>query len=212
MPSVPMVNVADGDRGERSLSDAVFGVKPNRHVLYEAVKHYRARRRRGTHATKSRALVRGGGRKPWRQKGTGRARVGSTRNPLWRKGGTAFGPHVRDHGFKLNGKVQRGALRSALSLRVEGGAVTVVSDLEMEKPSTKSLKAKLAELAVAAEKDGRVLIVDAKPGEALVLSARNLPQVEVRSTVALHAYDVLAARRLVITEAAAARLEEKLSR
>jgi large subunit ribosomal protein L4 len=211
MPNVPVVDVANGASagGERNLSDAVFGVRPNRHVLYEAVKHYRARRHRGTHATKNRAMVRGGGHKPWRQKGTGRARVGSSRNPLWRKGGTVFGPQVRDYGFKLNGKVQRGALRSALSLRVGEESLTVVSGLAMETPSTKSLRSTLDGLGAEA---GRVLIVDAKPGEALLLSARNLPKVEVRSVASLHAYDVLAARRVFLTEDAAASLEEKLSR
>lgn len=209
MATVPMVDVSGGSRGERSLADGVFGVAPNRHVLYEAVKHYRAERHRGTHATKNRALVSGGGKKPWRQKGTGRARVGSSRNPLWRKGGTVFGPQPRSYGFKLNGKVQRGALRSALSLRVKEEAVTVVNGLGPDKPSTKVLKGQLGELGVS---PGSVLVVDVKPSEALTLSARNLPKVEVRSVAALHAYDVLAARRILLTEEAAASLEERLSR
>ena len=153
--------------------------------------------------------MRGGGAKPWRQKGTGRARVGSTRTPLWRKGGTVFGPQPRDHSYKLNGKVQRGALRSALSLRVKEGSLTVVNGLSMEKPSTKTLKGRLEELEVF---PGRVLVVDQKPNEALYLSARNLGQVEVRSVFALATYDVLAARKVVISEEAAASLEERLSR
>ena len=157
MPSVPKVDVASGSRGERALAEGVFGVTPNRHLLYEAVKHYRAQLHRGTHATKNRALVSGGGKKPWRQKGTGRARVGSSRNPLWRKGGTVFGPQVREYGYKLNGKVQRGALRSALSLRVKEDAVTVVQGLGPDKPSTKALKGKLDGLGVTT---GRVLVVE----------------------------------------------------
>lgn len=209
MPNVPLVDMAEGARGEKSLSDAVFGVTPNRHLLYEAVKHYRASSHRGTHATKNRSLVRGGGHKPWRQKGTGRARVGSTRNPLWRKGGTVFGPQPRDYGFKLNGKVQRGALRSALSLRVKEGAVTVVPSLAWEAPSTKALKQKLEGLDVGSD---RVLLVDLKPSEGLYLSARNLRRVEVRSAAAVHAYDVLAARKLIISEEAALNLEERLQR
>jgi large subunit ribosomal protein L4 len=209
MPTVPMVDVSGGSRGEKSLADGVFGIAPNRHVLYEAVKHYRAERHRGTHATKNRALVSGGGKKPWRQKGTGRARVGSSRNPLWRKGGTVFGPQPRDYAYKLNGKVQRGALRSALSLRVKEDAVTVVSGLGPDKPSTKSLKGQLDELGVTS---GSVLVVDVKPSETLCLSARNLPKVEIRSVAALHAYDVLNARRILLTEEAAASLEERLSR
>jgi large subunit ribosomal protein L4 len=204
-----MVDMTGGSPGEKALSDAVFGVAPNRHLLYEAVKHYRAQRRRGTHATKNRALVSGGGKKPWRQKGTGRARVGSSRNPLWRKGGTVFGPQPRDYGYKLNGKVQRGAIRSALSLKVKEDALTVVSSLGMDKPSTKSLAGKLRELAASA---GQVLLVDAKPSEALYLSARNLPKVEVRSVAALHTYDVLAARKVILSEEAAASLTERLSR
>jgi large subunit ribosomal protein L4 len=209
MPSVPMVDVAGGSRSEKSLADQVFGVRPNRHLLYEAVKHFRAGRHRGTHATKNRALVSGGGKKPWRQKGTGRARVGSSRNPLWRKGGTVFGPQPRDYGFKLNGKVQRGALRSALSLRVKQDAVTVVSGLGLEKPSTKTLKGQLDNLGLLS---GPVLVVDVKPSEALHLSARNLRKVEVRSVTALHAYDVLAARKVLLSEEAATSLEERLSR
>jgi large subunit ribosomal protein L4 len=209
MPSVPKVDVASGARSERSLAEAVFGVAPNRHLLYEAVKHYRAQLHRGTHATKNRALVRGGGKKPWRQKGTGRARVGSSRNPLWRKGGTVFGPQVREYGYKLNGKVQRGALRSALSLRVKEDAVTVVHGLGPDKPSTKALRGKLSDLGVLT---GRVLLVEVKPSEALHLSARNLPKVEVRSVAGLHAYDVLAARKIVLSEEAASQLEERLAR
>jgi large subunit ribosomal protein L4 len=209
MPSVPLVDVASGSRGEEALAESVFGVSPNRHLLYEAVKHYRAGLHRGTHATKNRALVSGGGKKPWRQRGTGRARVGSSRNPLWRKGGTVFGPQPREYGFKLNGKVQRGALRSALSLRVKEDALTVVQGLGPDRPSTKALKGKLDGLGVLT---GKVLLVEVKPSDALSLSARNLPRVEVRSVAGLHAYDVLAAKRIILSEEAAAQLTERLSR
>jgi large subunit ribosomal protein L4 len=209
MPNVSVVDVAAGSRGEKTLAEGVFGVSPNRHLLYEAVKHYRAQFHRGTHATKNRALVSGGGKKPWRQKGTGRARVGSSRNPLWRKGGTVFGPEPRSYSYKLNGKVQRGALRSALSLRVKEDALTVVSGLTPDKPSTKTLKGRLDGLGVSA---GRVLVVDVKPSDALQLSARNLPKVEVRSVASLHAYDVLAARKVLLSEEAAAMLTERLAR
>ena len=209
MPSVPMVDVAGGARSEKALSDAIFGVKPNRHLLYEAVKHHRAGQHRGTHATKNRAAVRGGGKKPWRQKGTGRARVGSARTPLWRGGGTVFGPQPRDYSYKLNGKVQRGALRSALSLKVKEDSLTVVNGLAMEQPSTKTLKGRLDELGVLPD---RVLVIDQKPSEALYLSARNLERVEIRSALALNTYDVLAARKIIISEEAAASLEERLSR
>jgi large subunit ribosomal protein L4 len=209
MPSVSMFDVTAGSRSDKALSDAVFGIKPNRHLLYEAVKHFRAGQHRGTHATKNRALVRGGGAKPWRQKGTGRARVGSSRNPLWRKGGVVFGPQPRDYDYKLNGKVQRGALRSALSLRVKEDSLTVVNSLSMDKPSTKALKARLEQMELPSD---RVLFIDIKPNEALSLSARNLQRVEVRSALALQTYDVLAARKVIISEEAVSALEERLTR
>lgn len=209
MPSVPWVDVAGGSQSEKSLADAVFGVKPNRHLLYEAVKQYRARHHRGTHSTKNRAVVSGGGAKPWRQKGTGRARVGSSRNPLWRKGGTVFGPQPRDYSFRLPGKVQRGALRSALSLRTQQNAITLVSGFPLDKPSTKTLKGQLDGLGAT---EGRVLVVDVRPADELYLSARNLPKVEVRSVAALHTYDVLAAQRVFLSEDAATSLEERLSK
>lgn len=206
MPTVPLVDIAGKKRSERTLSDTVFGVKPNRHLLYEAVKQFRAGHRRGTHATKTRGLVSGGGRKPWRQKGTGRAQVGSSRTPLWRGGGIVFGPQPRSYSFKLPGKVQRGALRSALSLRVSQGAVLVINDFDIEKPSTKRLRAQLDELGATK----RTLLVDVKPNRELLLSARNLLGVEVRSVEALHTYEVLAARHVFLSEDAATHLEQRL--
>jgi large subunit ribosomal protein L4 len=208
MPSVPLVDIASSTRSERMLNDDVFGVRPNHHLIYEAVRQFRAGRRRGTHATKSRALVSGGGKKPWRQKGTGRARVGSIRTPLWKGGGTVFGPHPRDHSFRLNGKVQRGALRSALSLRAEAGEMTVVAAFPLEVPSTKAFREQLDSLGLSE----KILVVDVKPPRELVLSARNLPGVEIRSVAALSTYDVLAARHVVLSEEAVARLEEKLGK
>ena len=206
MPAVPLVDIAGKNRSERTLSEAVFGVKPNRHLLYEAVKQFRAGQRRGTHATKTRGLVSGGGRKPWKQKGTGRAQVGSSRTPLWRGGGIVFGPQPRSYAFKLAGKVQRGALRSALSLRVSQGAVLVINDFDIEKPSSKRLRAQLDELGATK----RTLLVDVKPNRELLLSARNLPGVEVRSVAALHTYEVLAARHVFLSEDAATHLEQRL--
>lgn len=228
MPSVPLVDVASRSWGERVLSEAVFGVKPNPHVVYEAVRQYRAGRRRGTHATKNRALVSGSGRKPWRQKGTGRARVGSIRSPLWRKGGTVFGPVPRNYAYQIPGKVQREALRSALSLRAGEGAITLVTEFPLETPSTKRFRAMLEELSArgvlaaaqgAADASGsgrrtekaRTLIVDMSPSRELRLSARNLPDVEVRSVQGLNAYLVLAAGKIFLSEAAASHLEESLA-
>lgn len=206
MPTVTLVDIAGKNRSERVLSDTVFGVKPNRHLLYEAVKQFRAGQHRGTHSTKTRGLVAGGGKKPWRQKGTGRARVGSARTPIWRGGGTVFGPLPRSYSFKLSGKVQRGALRSALSLRASQGAVLVFSEFELGKPSTKQLREQLDELGATK----RTLLVDVKPSRELLLSARNLPGVEVRSVAALHTYEVLAARHVFLSEDAATHLEQRL--
>ena len=208
MPSVPLVDMASEQRSERELNDAVFGVEPNRHLLYEAVRQFRASQRRGTHATKNRAIVRGGGTKPWRQKGTGRARVGSIRTPLWRKGGTVFGPQNRDYSYRLPGKAQRGALRSALSLRASERAVTVVNDFPLEAPSTKQLRARLDALGL----QEKTLLVDVKPSRELLLSARNLPDVAVLSVAGLHTYHVLASRHLVLSERAVAQIEERLGR
>ena len=206
MPTVPLIDIAGKNRSERILSDVVFGVKPNRHLLYEAVKQFRAGQRRGTHSTKTRGLVSGGGKKPWRQKGTGRARVGSNRTPIWRGGGTTFGPHPRDYSFKLPGKVQRGALRSALSLRASQGVVLVINEFDLEKPSAKRLRAQLDELGATKG----TLLVDVKPNRELLLSARNLPGVEVRSVAALHTYEVLAARHVFLSEDAVSHLEQRL--
>ena len=206
MPTVPLIDIAGKNRSERILSDVVFGVKPNRHLLYEAVKQFRAGQRRGTHSTKTRGLVSGGGGKPWRQKGTGRARVGSNRTPIWRGGGTTFGPHPRDYSFKLPGKVQKGALRSALSLRASQGVVLVINEFDLEKPSAKRLRAQLDELGA----NKGTLLVDVKPNRELLLSARNLPGVEVRSVAALHTYEVLAARHVFLSEDAVTHLEQRL--
>ncbi len=207
MPNVPLLDLATGSRGERSVSDQVFGARPNGHLLYEAVRQRRAGLRRGTHATKNRALVSGGGKKPWRQKGTGRARVGSTRNPLWRKGGTVFGPQPRDYSYRLPGKVQRGALRSALSLKTREGALSVVTGFALEAPSAKKLRAQLDSLGVTAS----VLLVELQPSRELSLSARNLEGVELRSVNDLTTDAVLQARSVLLSEAALARLEEKLT-
>jgi large subunit ribosomal protein L4 len=184
----------------------VFAAKPNPHLVYEAVKQYRAGARRGTHMTKNRALVSGSGRKPWRQKGTGRARVGETRNPLWRHGGTVFGPQPRDYSWSMPKKARAAALRVALSERLREGAVKVVEAMAVEEPRTKLLKGLLASLGVV----GKAVLVDHQPTEALVLSGRNLPGVRVVAETHLTAYDVLDCRHLVMTQEALDKLEERL--
>jgi large subunit ribosomal protein L4 len=206
-PKVAVVNAAGETIREIQLSPEVFGAKPNPHLVYEAVKEYRAGARRGTHMTKNRALVSGSGKKPWRQKGTGRARAGETRNPLWRHGGTVFGPSPRDYSWSMPKKARAAALRVALSDRLREGAVKVVEAVPVEAPKTKLLRQLLAGLGVA----GKAVVVDHEPKDALVLSGRNLPGVKVVAQTHLTAYDVLDCKHLVMTQEAVDRLEERLA-
>jgi len=192
---------------EAALSPEVFGVRVNEHLLYEAVKQHRAGARRGTHMTKNRALVSGSGKKPWRQKGTGRARVGEIRTPLWRHGGTVFGPTPRDYSYSMPKKARAAALRSALSQRVREGALKVVEGFPMQAPKTKALKGALERLGIA----GRAVIVDHEPADALVLSGRNIPGLKVVNDSHLTVYDVLDCKTLVVTQEALSKLEERLT-
>ncbi len=199
---------------ELSVSGEVFGVVVNDHLLYEAVKHQRAGARRGTHMTKNRALVSGSGRKPWRQKGTGRARVGEIRTPLWRGGGTVFGPTPRDYSFHMPKKARVAALRSALSQRLREGALKVVEDFSVEPPSpgapprlTRQMKTILERLEV----EGKVVLVEHEPSDALVLSGRNLPSLKVVADTYLTTYDVLDCKTLLLSQAALEGLEERLT-
>lgn len=192
--------------GEVSLNAEIFAQPVNRALHYDAVRQFMAGRRAGTHATKNRALVAGGGRKPWRQKGTGNARSGSRRNPLWRGGGTVFGPQPRDYAYRLPGRMQRGAIRSALSLRAGEGQVRVYDEIELDRPSTKTLVNRLGEWDIA---DGRVLIVEEAPSANLYLSARNVSRLEVSSVAALHCYHILRARTLLVRRSALDALAEK---
>jgi large subunit ribosomal protein L4 len=206
-PRVAVVNAANETVREIQLSPDVFAAKRSSHLVYEAVKQYRAGARRGTHATKNRALVSGSGKKPWRQKGTGRARAGETRNPLWRHGGTVFGPQPRDYSYAMPKKARAAALRAALSMRLAEGAVKVVEALAVEQPKTKVLASVLAKLGVA----GKAVVVDHEPTNALVLSGRNLPGVKIVADSFLTAYDVMDCKHLVVTPAALDRLEERLA-
>ena len=206
-PKVAVVNAANQTVREIQLSPDVFAAKKSSHLVYEAVKQYRAGARRGTHATKNRALVSGTGKKPWRQKGTGRARVGEARNPLWRHGGTVFGPQPRDYSYTMPKKARAAALRAALSMRLAEGAVKVVEALGVEEPKTKLLAGVLAKLGVA----GKAVVVDHEPADALVLSGRNLPGVKVVADSFLTAYDVMDCKHLVVTPAALDKLEERLA-
>jgi large subunit ribosomal protein L4 len=206
-PKVAVVNSANETVREIQLSPDVFAVKANAHLVYEAVKQHRAGARRGTHMTKNRALVSGSGRKPWRQKGTGRARFGETRNPLWRHGGTVFGPQPRDYSYAMPKKARAAALRAALTQRLAEGAVKVVEAFPVEAPKTKDLAGLLARLGVA----GKAVVVDHQPKDALVLSGRNLRGVKVVADSHLSAYDVLDCEHLVVTQEAIDKLEARLA-
>lgn len=206
-PSVPVPPAPVCGGGEVSLNAEIFAQPVNRALHYDAVRQFMAGRRAGTHATKNRALVAGGGKKPWRQKGTGNARSGSRRNPLWRGGGTVFGPQPRDYAYRLPGRMQRGAVRSALSLRASEGQVRVYDEIELARPSTKTLLNRLGEWEVAV--GGRVLIVEEAPSANLYLSARNVSRLEVSSVAALHCYHILRARTLLVRRSALEALAEK---
>jgi len=207
MPNIPMYNSAGQQVGEIEANAALFDVEPRPGVVHAAVTAHLAGQRAGTASTKGRSEVAGGGRKPWRQKGTGRARHGSRRSPIWRHGATAMGPKPRDYAQRLPKKARRKALAAILTDRLRSGLITLVDRLQLEQPSTRTLSQMLEHLQVDAEA-GRVLLVDAEPSRELGLSARNLPGVEVLSADALNAYVVAVSDRLVLTHAALQRLQE----
>jgi large subunit ribosomal protein L4 len=201
-----VVNANNEKVGAFDLRDEVFGGRINAALVWESVVRANAAERRGTHATKNRALVSGSGKKPWRQKGTGRARVGEIRNPLWRKGGTVFGPQPRSYEFQLPKKVERGALRAALAEKLRDGRVVVVEALAAEEMKTKAAVALLKRLGVG----GSALLVDVTPDERLVRSVRNLSRVELRACGRVTARDVIGADQVVATRSALERLQDAL--
>jgi large subunit ribosomal protein L4 len=205
--TLDVVNAQNEKVGFVDVSDEVFGGRVKADLIWQQVRHEQAGARRGTHATKNRALVSGSGRKPWRQKGTGRARVGEIRNPLWRKGGTVFGPQPRDYAYALPRKVTRGALRAALTQKIRDGAVTVVDALAFDEVKTKRAAALLAGLGAAR----KTLVIDVKLDEKFTLSARNLAGVEIRPSSRVTARDVMDAQRVIATRAAVERLQEALA-
>jgi len=190
--------------GELELNDNVFGIEPNQAVLYDFLKMQMANKRVGTASAKTRAEVRGGGRKPWRQKGTGRARVGSTRNPVWTGGGVVFGPHPRDYSYKLPRKVRRLAMRSALSTKVKEQNIIVVDELSFEEPKTRLMVDTLKSLN--AGKKTLVVIADADSN--VTKSARNIPGIKPLRVDFINVYDLLHYDTLLITKDAVARVEE----
>lgn len=190
-----------------AASDAAFGREYNEALVHQVVTAYLANARLATRAQKDRGTVTHTTKKPWRQKGTGRARAGETRNPLWRHGGTVFGPQPRDYSYSMPKKARAAALRAALSQRVGEGAVKVVEAFGVEEPKTKILKGLLAKLGIV----GKAVVVDHQPSDALVLSGRNLPGVKVVADSHLTAYDVVDCKHLVMSQEAIDKLEERLA-
>lgn len=205
--TVDVVNAQNEKVGALELRDDVFGGRIKADLIHASVVRANAAERRGTHATKNRALVSGSGRKPWRQKGTGRARVGEIRNPLWRKGGTVFGPQPRSYAYRLPRKVERGALRAALAQKLREARVVVVDALAAAEIKTRAAAALLRALGAR----GRTLLVDVRPDEKLALSVRNLPGVRFVASRAVSARDVVEARTIVVTRAALERLQEAVA-
>ncbi|MEI7027609.1 50S ribosomal protein L4 [Paenibacillus sp. y28] len=206
MPKVALYNVSGSQVGEIELADAVFGIEPNAHVLNEAVLLQRASQRQGTHKVKGRSEVRGGGRKPWKQKGTGRARQGSIRSPQWKGGGIVFGPTPRSYGFKLPRKVRRLAIKSALSSKVVASEIIVLDQLQLNAPKTKEFATILNNLKV----DRKALIVAANYDDNVALSSRNIPGVKFVSADVINVLDVLVYDKLIITKDAVQKVEEVL--
>jgi large subunit ribosomal protein L4 len=194
--------------GKFELPQEVFGYPARPHLVYEVVKAYLAGLRRGTHATKNRALVSGGGKKPWKQKGTGRARVGSTRSPLWRHGGTVFGPQPRSYEAKVNIKAKKNAMKSVLSERLAENRIQVLETLDLDSYRTKDFLARLVKLGLAGDK---VLFVDSFDNLNLMLATRNRPEIDAADALHVHVYQVLDAKQVVFSRRALQALVEVLS-
>jgi len=208
--TLDVVNAQNEKVGSLDLRDEVFGGRIKTDLIHESVVRANAAERRGTHATKTRAMVSGSGKKPWRQKGTGRARVGEIRNPLWRKGGTTFGPQPRSYQYQLPKKVEKGALRAALSQKLRDGAVIVVDALSVGEIKTKAAAEMLRRLGIDGGAKSKVLLVDVKPEDKLSLSVRNIEGVRVLPSNRVSARDVMNTRRVVLTQAALEKLQEAL--
>ena len=208
---IDIVNQQNEKVGSLDLRDEVFGGRVKTDLIHESVVRANAAERRGTHATKNRAAVSGSGKKPWRQKGTGRARAGEIRNPLWRKGGTVFGPQPRSYDYKVPLKVEKGALRAAITQKLRDGAVTVVDALSVGEIKTRAAAEMLRKLGVeGGAKASKVLLVDVKPEDKLSLSVRNIDGVRILPSNRISARDVMNTRRVVMTRAALEKLQEAL--
>ena len=204
---IDVVNAENKKVGSVDLSDDVFGGRVKTDLIHESVVRANAAERRGTHATKTRAMVSGSGKKPWRQKGTGRAQVGEARNPLWRKGGTVFGPQPRSYDYALPKKVERGALRAALAARLQDGSLVVVDALAQDEVKTKTAAATLSRLGVT----GKAVIIDVALDGNFAKSVRNIPGVNAVVSARLTARDVINARRVIATRTAFEKLQEALA-
>lgn len=204
MPTVDLLNQTGSRVGDIELADTVFGIEPNEHVLYDAVIMQQASLRQGTHKVKNRSERRGGGRKPWRQKGTGRARQGSIRSPQWVKGGIVFGPTPRSYGYKLPKKVRRLAIKSALASKAQENDLVVLDELKFDAPKTKEMVKVLSSLSI----DTKVLIVTGNDDETVGLSARNLPNVTFLTAGSVNVLDVVKHDKMVMTQDAVKKVEE----
>ena len=205
MPVVDIKDIANSKVGETQLADDVFGVVVKPHLIHEVVKMQLAQRRRGTASTKGRSQVRGGGRKPWRQKGTGRARAGTTRSPLWRGGGIVFGPLPRDYGYKVPKKVRKQALKSALTQKLVEDKLIIVDSISLDSIKTKKFLSIMGNLNI-----NDALIID-QDNLNLRLSARNVPKIKVLQPDGLNTYDILRYDYLVLTAPSVKKIEERLS-
>ena len=206
MPTIPVRDLKNKAVGEVEVAPAVFDRNVKKTLLHEAVVQYRAGQRQGTHSSKGKGEVSGGGRKPWRQKGTGRARVGSSRNPIWRKGGVVFGPTPRDHSHSIGRQKQRHALQMALTVKQRDEQIVVVDSLDIETPKTKEV----AKLLAGLELEGRVLIYDPAGNPELQRAARNIPGVTVAHGFGLNVYDLLLHDWLLTSTAGIERISEAL--
>ena len=205
MPKAVVYDMSGNRTGEIELSEAIFGIEPNRSVLHDAVKNYLANQRQGTQSALTKGEVSFTTRKPWRQKGTGRARAGYYGSPVWTHGGVAFAPKPRDYGYRLNKKARRLALKSALSAKAAGEEIIVVEDMKMDEIKTKTFNALLGKLGVAG---GSVLVVTAGPDQNVVKSARNIKGVETAMAPLLNPYIVLKNSKLVLAKDALEKIEE----
>jgi large subunit ribosomal protein L4 len=211
MPTAKVRNLSNKEVGEVTLSDAVFGVELNESLIHAAVKNYLANKRQGTSATKTRGNVSGSGRKLWKQKGTGRARIASLRSPLWKGGGNVHGPQPRDWSYKLPKKMRRGALRSALSERLREGNLIIIDEFKITNPKTKEFVGTIANLKLSdGKKPVKTLIVDSLDNENLIRSSRNVQKTKVTNSFGLNIYDLLYHEKLLISKAAIEELNQLL--